>query len=285
MSLVRSLLLIVVALVAMPAVARAQTAVSSADISKLEATVAEVERHLVNLKTTDATLAAQVERQLADLRDEVTYLRVRFRREGSVPRDDYQGVRDRLDTLVIKARRDKVTAQPVVEGEVTTLWKVAVGTPLDVRLQTPLNSGTAKVEQRFEATTVLDLELDREIVIPAGSVVRGFVSSVRPAGKIDRVGSMTLSFDELRIDTRTYKLRASVMEALDGKISQDATRIGVGAIAGGVIGAIIGGGKGALLGTMIGGGGAIVATDGSNVDLPLGTILRIRLDQPVDIIK
>jgi hypothetical protein len=285
MSLVRSLLLIVVALVAMPAVARAQTAVSSADISKLEATVAEVERHLVNLKTTDATLAAQVERQLADLRDEVTYLRVRFRREGSVPRDDYQSVRDRLDTLVIKARRDKVTAQPVVEGEVTTLWKVAVGTPLDVRLQTPLNSGTAKVEQRFEATTVLDLELDRQIVIPAGSVVRGFVSSVRPAGKIDRVGSMTLSFDELRIDTRTYKLRASVMEALDGKISQDATRIGVGAIAGGVIGAIIGGGKGALLGTMIGGGGAIVATDGSNVDLPLGTILRIRLDQPVDIIK
>jgi len=282
---VRVSLVLLLALVLAPAVSSAQTAVSSADITRLETTATEVERHIVNLKATDATLAVQLEKQLADLREEVTYLKVKFRREGSVTRDEYTNVRDRLDTLLIKARRDKVTAQPVVEGEVTKIWKVAVGTPLDVRLQTPLNSGTAKVEQRFEATTVLDLELDKEIVIPAGSVVRGFVSSVRAAGKIDRVGSMTLSFDELRIENRTYKLRASVMEALDGKISQDATRIGVASIAGGVIGAILGGGKGALLGVMIGGGGAIVATEGSNVDLPLGTILRIRLDQPLDIVK
>ena len=285
MSLVRTSLVLLLALVLAPAVSSAQTAVSSADITRLETTTTEVERHIVNLKASDATLAVQLEKQLADLREEVTYLKVKFRREGSVARDEYTNVRDRLETLLVKARRDKVTAQPVVEGEVTKIWKVAVGTPLDVRLQTPLNSGTAKVEQRFEATTVLDLELDKEIVIPAGSVVRGFVSSVRAAGKIDRVGSMTLSFDELRIENRTYKLRASVMEALDGKISQDATRIGVGAIAGGVIGAILGGGKGALIGVMIGGGGAIVATDGSNVDLPLGTILRIRIDQPLDIVR
>jgi hypothetical protein len=266
-------------------VARAQTAVSSADITRLETTVTEVERHLVNLKTTDATLAAQIERQLADVREEVTYLKVKFRREGSVPRDEYTNVRDRLDTLLIKARRDKVTAQPALEPEVGKLFKVAVGTPLDVRLQTPLNSGTAKVEQRFEATTVLDLELDREVVIPAGSVVRGFVSSVKAAGRLDRTGSMTLSFDELRVENRSYKLRASVMEALDGKVSEDVTRIGVGSVVGGIVGAIIGGGKGALLGVVIGGGGAIVATEGSNVDLPVGTILRIRLDQPVDIVK
>jgi hypothetical protein len=285
MSLVRSSLVLVIALVIAPAVARAQTAVSSADITRLETTVTEVERHLVNLKTTDATLAAQIERQLADVREEVTYLKVKFRREGSVPRDEYTNVRDRLDTLLIKARRDKVTAQPALEPEVGKLFKVAVGTPLDVRLQTPLNSGTAKVEQRFEATTVLDLELDREVVIPAGSVVRGFVSSVKAAGRLDRTGSMTLSFDELRVENRSYKLRASVMEALDGKVSEDVTRIGVGSVVGGIVGAIIGGGKGALLGVVIGGGGAIVATEGSNVDLPVGTILRIRLDQPVDIVK
>lgn len=285
MSLVRTSLALLIALVVAPALARAQTAVTSADITKLETTASEVERHLVNLKATDATLAAQVERQLADVRDEVTYLKVKFRREGSVSRDEYTNVRDRLETLLVKVRRDKVTAQPVVEGEVTKMWKVAVGTPIDVRLQTPLNSGTAKVEQRFEATTVLDLTLDGEVVIPAGSVARGFVSSVKPAGRIDRTGSMTLSFDELRIDNRTYKLRASVMEALDGKMSEDATRIGVGSVVGGIVGAILGGGKGALLGVVIGGGGAIVATEGSNVDLPVGTILRIRFDQPVDIVR
>src|SRR5262245_44538608 len=125
MSLVRTALVLLIALVAPPALARAQTAVTSADITRLETTASEVERHLVNLKTTDATLAAQVERQLADVREEVTYLKVKFRREGSVPRDEYTSVRDRLETLLVKARRDKVTAQPVAEGEVTKLWKVA----------------------------------------------------------------------------------------------------------------------------------------------------------------
>ena len=78
----------------------------------------------------------------------------------------------------------------------------------------------------------------KTVVIPAGSIVRGFVSSVRAAGKIDRRGSLTLSFDELRISERSYKLRASVLQALDGKISQDTTRIGAGAVVGGIIGGI-----------------------------------------------
>ena len=93
MSLARSSFVLLIALLAAPAMARAQTAVTSADITRLETTVAEVERHLVNLKSTDATLATQVERQLADVREEVTYLKVKFRREGSVTRDEYTNVR------------------------------------------------------------------------------------------------------------------------------------------------------------------------------------------------
>jgi len=80
-----------------------------------------------------------------------------------------------------------------------------------VRLQTPLNSGTATVEKRFEATTVLDYTQDGALLIPAGSIVRGFVSSVRPAGKVDRRGSLTLSFDEIRINARTQRLRAGAL--------------------------------------------------------------------------
>jgi hypothetical protein len=123
------------------------------------------------------------------------------------------------------------------------------------------------------------------VVIPAGSEVRGFVSSVRPAGRIDRTGSLTLSFDELRIDRRSHRLRASVLQAMDAKTGEDARRIGAGAVVGGIIGGLLGGGKGALLGVIIGGGGAIAATEGSDVDLPVGTILRIRFDQPVEIVR
>ena len=47
------------------------------------------------------------------------------------------------------------------------------GTELDVRLQTPLGSKTEKVEDRFEATTLVDLTNDGETHNPAGSDVRG----------------------------------------------------------------------------------------------------------------
>jgi hypothetical protein len=121
------------------------------------------------------------------------------------------------------------------------------------------------------------------VIIPAGSLVRGFVSSVRAAGRLERRGSLTLSFDELRIGSRSYRLRASVTQAIDGKMADDAKRIGAGAVVGAIIGGIIGGTRGALLGVLVGGGGTIAATEGSDVDLPAGTILRIRVDQPLEI--
>ena len=42
---------------------------------------------------------------------------------------------------------------------------------IDVRLQSTLSSETAAVEQRFEATTVVDLMQNGRVLIPAGSVV------------------------------------------------------------------------------------------------------------------
>jgi hypothetical protein len=177
-----------------------------------------------------------------------------------------------------------VTAQPVLgEPELRTTVTIPVGTQLDVRLHTHLNSATAKLEDRFEATTIVDFALNGRVVVPAGSLVRGFVGSVRPAGRVDRRGSLTLSFDELRIGETTYRLRASVLQAMDGKMTEDAARIGAGAIVGAIIGGLIGGGKGALVGVLIGGGGTMAATEGSDVDIPIGTILRIRVDEPLSV--
>lgn len=276
----------IVAVVAIAAVApavEAQAPVTAADITRLETTAADLDRQVIALKKTDPTLAASVEKSLADLRDDVTYLKVKLRREGLVARTDYADVRDRLETLRIKAQGEKVTAQPVLEDRTPRPLVVEVGTLLDVRLQTPLSSATAKVEQRFEATTIVDLKNDRDLLIPAGTLVRGFVSSVRAAGKVDRKGSLTLSFDEIVLDKEHLRLRASVTQTLDGKMSDDAARIGAGAVVGAIIGGIIGGGKGALLGVIVGGGGTIASTQGADVELPVGTILRIRIDQPVKI--
>ena len=287
MRTVRHVLIATLALLLVAPLA-AQAPVSTNDLTRLETTAGEIAKLAESLKKSDPTLATEVDKSLTDAKDEIAYLRVKLRREGAVTREEYGTLRDRLETLRIKAQGEKVSARPVLEDDKprtgsSTMASVPVGTEFDLKLQTSLNSGTTKVEQRFEGTTILDYVQGRDVIVPAGTIVRGFVSSVRSAGKIDRKGSLTLSFDEIRIGTRTLRLRASVTQALDPKIKDDATRIGVGAVAGAIIGGIIGGGKGAVLGIAIGGGGTIAATEGSDVDLPAGTILRIRLDQALDV--
>ena len=249
-------------------------------------TAADIETAAAVLAKTDATQAAEVRASLKDAGEEISYLKVKLRKEGRVTREEYAALRDKLETLRIKATGatpGKVTGMPVAGDERPIAVVVPVGTEIDMRLQSPLNSGTAKPEQRFEGTTLVDVYLSGNVVIPAGSIIRGFVSSVRPASRIERKGSLTLSFDEIRINERSYRLRASVVKALDAKMTNDVTTIGAGAVIGGVVGGIIGGGKGAVVGVLVGGGGTMAATDGTEVDLPLGTVLRIRVDQPLEI--
>ena len=278
---------VVLALLA-PAHAQSQGPVTAAELDRLDATADFIADLAVRAQKTDPTLSASVLKSLAPLREDVTYLKVKLRKEKSVSRDEYQDVRDRLETLRLKVANDPagtVRAAPAAPEPEGKVWTLPVATEMQVRLQTPLNSGTAKVEQRFEATTIEDFVIGRSVVIPAGSVVRGFVSSVRASGKIDRTGSVTLSFDEIVVDGGHQRLRASVIQALDGKKAGDYGRIGAGAAVGAILGGLMGGGKGALVGVLIGGGGTIAATDGANVDLPLGTVLKIRLDQPLDIVR
>jgi len=269
-----------VLLLATGRLATAQAPVTTDDVSRLEATVSEIRTRIDALKSTDPTLATDVERSLTDLADEVTYLRVKLRREGSISRDEYTAVRDRLDTL---RQRAQGPPPPPPAAATPGAGVVPVGTEIDVRLQSSLNSATAKLEQRFEATTILDYAAAGTVLVPAGATVRGYVSAVNAAGKIDRRGSLTLSFDEIRIGNRSYRVRASVVQAIDAKIGEDAKRIGAGAVVGAILGGIFGGGKGALVGVLVGGGGTMAATEGSDVNLPAGTILRIRLDEPLQV--
>ena len=99
-----------------------------------------------------------------------------------------------------------------------------------MRLQAPLSSETATAEQRFEAVTAVDVMQDGAVLIPAGSRVRGVVTDVKRPGRIDRVGSLTLSFDQMTVRGRTYPIRAMATQVFEsGGIRQEAGTAGVGA--------------------------------------------------------
>jgi hypothetical protein len=81
-----------------------------------------------------------------------------------------------------------------------------------------------------------------------------------------------------------HSASATVTKAIESEgIEGEVGRIGAGAGVGAVIGGILGGFKGALAGILIGAGGVVAATAGEDVDLPVGTVLRIRVDSPLDL--
>ena len=157
-----------------------------------------------------------------------------------------------------------------------------VGQEVDVRLQSGLSSGTATREQRFEATTAVDIMQGNTVLIPAGSVVRGIVSNVEKAGNIDRTGNLSLAFDQVVVRGREYPLRAMATQVFESKgIRDEGKTVGTAGAVGAIVGGIIGGLKGALIGAVVGSGGVIAATEGKDIELPPGTIVRIRLDSPL----
>lgn len=270
----------------MPALAQAQ--VTAADIQRLQDNVFDAAADVSRLRQRDARLADSLERDLDELRDEVIYLKVKLRKSGAT-RAEYSELRDRIDQLRSQARGEPAPAsssstsprRPVVDERLSAT-EIPVGTEFDVRLQSRLNSGTARVEDRFDATTIVPYERNGRMLVPAGSVMRGVVNSVTPASRgVNRRGELTLVFDRFSIEGRTYSIRATVMQALQGEA--DTGRVVTGAGVGAIIGAIVGGMRGAMAGILIGGGGTVAATEGNDVDLAPGTVLRVRLDAPLDV--
>jgi len=264
----------------------AQNAVTSADIQRLEDSIQGASQDVEQARTRNAANALRLEEELDEARDETTYLRVKIRKNETVARSEYTSLRDRIDDIRSRARGDATRPGSATVGTSGSESDadVPVGTELDVRLQTPLSSKTAQVEDRFEGTTMVDLRGGERVLIPAGSVVRGVVSSVNKAGRLERQGKLTLAFDQITINGRSHPIRATVTEALESEgIRGETARIGAGAGIGAIIGGILGGFKGALTGILIGAGGTIAATEGTDVELPAGTVLRVRLDTPMEL--
>ena len=269
-----------------PAAAQQNATNEPAELQRLRDSAYLVERDLTSLRQGDTGRAETLQRRFEELQEEIVYLKVRQRKEGSVQRREYADLGARLEDLRADARTVAPSASAArrlpAAAPARSVVEVPVGSELDVRLTNSLDSGTAMVEDRFEGTTVADLRVDGRVAIPAGAVVRGVVTEVNPATRTNRTARMTVSFDQVTVDGQAHPIHGTVTEAIEGSgLKGEAGRLGVGAGAGAVIGGLLGGVKGALLGVAIGGAGTLAATEGKEVRVPQGSVLRVRLDSPV----
>ena len=233
--------------------------------------------------------------EISDIRDELGYLRVKTRLGQTVTRTERQRLSDHLDRYMTRVGSGRTSSNDTYDrsgtrngtrndrtGSSQGRLEIPSGSEVDVRLVTALTSDTAQVEDRVEATTMIDLYSGNDLLVPAGSTMTGWVTSVDRASRTDRKGTLTVEFNRIKIRNRTYDVRAYVTQALESEgIKGEAGRIGAGSAVGAIIGGILGGVKGAVAGILIGGGGVIAATEGKDVHLPEGTVLRVRFDSAV----
>jgi hypothetical protein len=251
------------------------------DLRTLQDELANLDEDMRDLEPGDRTTDSFRDR--ADqIREDVTYLKVKMRRhqkaglEGTgVTQDEVADVREEIARL----REDIARSFGQDERDL----RLAEGTEIEVRLEDALSSRTARREDRFEATVLRPVRAGGALAIPAGTRVRGVVRRAEPAERPSRAGRLELEFDALYLDTKRVDIRASLvsMEGSGGR--SPAEKAGIGAVLGGIVGALFEGKKGAIVGAVLGGSGAVVATKGEDVELPAGATLTIRLDEDLAI--
>lgn len=161
------------------------------------------------------------------------------------------------------------------------------GTALPLVLDTELSSRTARVETPVRAHLRDAILVDGAVALPKGAVLLGVVTDVAQSGRVQGRAHLAFTFDRIelrdsRVPVRTHPIR---VEAEPTK-SDDAAKVGVGAIGGAIVGGILGDGKGAAAGATIGGAAgaaAVLVTRGEEVELKPGTSVATTLAEPVTV--
>ncbi len=162
--------------------------------------------------------------------------------------------------------------------------EIPAGTALVVRMIDGIDTEVNKAGESFRASLDVPIVLQGQTVVPAGTDVTVEITEAKSAGRMAGRSELRLQAVQLRLQGQTYSLVTDAHEKLgasEGK--QTATKVGIGAAAGAVIGAIAGGGKGAAIGATVGAGGGTAvsaAKKGEQIKVPSETRISFTLQSP-----
>jgi len=166
---------------------------------------------------------------------------------------------------------------------------IPAGTTLSATLATAVASDTSKVEDPVRATLRTAVSAEGLQALPAGTTLLGNVTSAERSAKVKGRASIAFRFNTVDLPGdggRQPMSTATISRVAAATKKKDATKIGIGAGAGAVIGGIVGGGSGAAKGAAIGGGAgtaAVLATRGDEVRLAAGAPVSVKLTAPLTV--
>ena len=166
---------------------------------------------------------------------------------------------------------------------------VAKHSVIGIRLDAPVSTRTARVEDRVTATVSRDLTVAGRTAIAAGVRLEGTVVSVERGGRFKNRPRLGLQFDRaiLADGTRVNLKTDTIYREGDSPTADATAKVGTGAVAGAILGGMIGGKKGAVIGSTVGAAGGVATVmrgDGNEASLPAGAPLTVRLTEDVAVL-
>lgn len=163
------------------------------------------------------------------------------------------------------------------------------GTLLPVELNSSVGSDSSHAEDEVLGTLRRAVRADGIEVLPAGTKLRGHVTSARHSAKVKGRASVGFRFTQIDLPGaggRSAVSTGTIVRVAPGTKKEDAAKIGGGAAGGAIIGGILGGAGGAAKGAAIGGTagtGVVLATKGKEVHLGPGAALSAKLTAPLTV--
>ena len=159
---------------------------------------------------------------------------------------------------------------------------------IGLQSDTTVSSETARVEDRVEARVTRDVKVADRVAIPAGSRAIGYVTAVERGGKFKEQARLAIRFQTIVLadGTRLPISTSAIEREGDAKGNSTAAKVGGAAVAGTILGAILGGGKGAAVGGLAGAGAGTAATaagDRSVATLRAGEPITVKLNSPATV--
>lgn len=137
----------------------------------------------------------------------------------------------------------------VVALSLGALAQIPAGTPLTIRLTSEISSGSARAGQSFHGTLTRSVVVRGRTLARAGAPVSGVVAHVKRSGRLHAPGELTLRLTSIRVSREEVGLSTSLLSTKGRSHKKgNIEKIGGGAAAGTLIGALAGGGRGALIG-------------------------------------
>jgi hypothetical protein len=167
-------------------------------------------------------------------------------------------------------------------------FTIPPGTTVSVRTTSTLSTKTNQQGEGFSASLASPLVVHGVTIARRGAPVSGTIVTADPGGRVKGRASMALAVSSVQtVDGQSLQLPTTPwsVEAKSTK-KKDAMKVGIGAGAGAIIGAIAGGGKGAAIGSAVGGGagaGTVMATRGDPAVVPSETVIQFQTAGPASV--